>query len=145
MDDRMPGDPPAGWDERWLAAAGRLFDAARWRQGRWHASAGRVVRLEMAPGVAIARLEGGRAVPRTVAIHPAQIERRSWEQAIDRVAAHALAAGRALAGELPEELEEAFAAAGAGLFPPDAAQLGARCTCSESRRHGELCKHIAAA
>jgi uncharacterized Zn finger protein len=140
----VPGAAGAGWGSRWLAAVERLFDAGRFRQARWHAKAGRVVRLEVAPGIAVARLEGGLAMPRNVVLRPRRIGERAWRTAIAHVAAQALAVGQALAGELPEAFEAGLAAAGESLFPREIGDLGATCSCSEARRRGELCKHAGA-
>jgi uncharacterized Zn finger protein len=138
----VTADP--GWGNRWLVAVERLFDPGRFRQARWHARAGRVVRLEVAPGIVVARLEGGLAMPRSVVLRPRRIGERAWQTAIDHVAAQALAVGQALAGELPEAFEAGLAAAGESLFPREIGDLGAACSCSEARRRGELCKHAGA-
>ncbi|HEX2032830.1 MAG TPA: SWIM zinc finger family protein [Chloroflexota bacterium] len=139
------------WGERWIAALSRLIEAPRLSQGHWHARSGRVVRLNLVhgavgggrrPSTVVARLQGGRATPRTVTIRLATLSDAAWEQAIEAMAARAIFGAQLLTGELPPAIEEVFAAAGASLFPRDGREVSFTCTCSDSCK--APCKHIAA-
>jgi len=134
---------PSWWAQRWIAALERMVDAERLRQGRWHARAGRVVQLVVSSGGAEARLEGGDATPRSVAIRLRELTASQWEQVLEEMAAWALFSAHLLNGHLPPEIEEVFETAGASLLPAPRRDATCRCTCSDSR-HGP-CKHIAAA
>jgi hypothetical protein len=101
------------------------------------------VRLDVRPGLVVARLEGGQATPRTVAIRLAPFPDATWERILDGLAAEAAFGARLLDGELPVGIEEVFAAAGVSLFPRREGDLAFACTCSDARRGP--CKHIAAA
>jgi uncharacterized Zn finger protein len=57
------------------------------------------------------------------------------------MASQALFLARLLAGEMPTQIEEAFTAAGAPLFPTRAGDLEMECSCPD---WGVPCKHIAA-
>ena len=57
------------------------------------------------------------------------------------MAQQAIFAAQLLAGEMPPEIEEAFAAAGVSLFPGSAGDLAAECTCPDWTAP---CKHAAA-
>ena len=59
----------------------------------------------------------------------------------DAMAAEALYAARLLSGEMPEQIEEAFRAAGVTLFPADEGDLETDCTCPD---WANPCKHVAA-
>jgi uncharacterized Zn finger protein len=131
------------WGGRWAAALEPLIDRARLSQGRWHARTGRVVRLEVRPGLVVARLQGGNASPRTVAIRLTPLSEGAWERVLDGIAAEAAFGAQLLAGELPARIEEVFAAAGASLFPRPHGDLAFGCSCSDSRKGP--CKHFAAA
>ncbi len=58
-----------------------------------------------------------------------------------RLASQALFLARLLAGEMPTQIEEAFAAADAPLFPTRSSDLAMSCSCPD---WGMPCKHIAA-
>ena len=59
----------------------------------------------------------------------------------DAMAAEALYAARLLSGEMPEQIEDAFRAAGVTLFPADEGDLETDCTCPD---WANPCKHVAA-
>jgi uncharacterized Zn finger protein len=64
-----------------------------------------------------------------------------WERVIDAMASEALYAARLLSGEMPEQIEEVFTAAGVSLFPADQDDMQTRCSCPD---WANPCKHIAA-
>jgi uncharacterized Zn finger protein len=59
----------------------------------------------------------------------------------DRLASQALFRAKLLAGEMPHEIEEAFAECGTPLFPRSATDLDMHCSCPD---WGVPCKHLAA-
>lgn len=132
------------WGERWIAALGRLVDAQRLSQGRWHARNGRVVRLDVTRGSVIARLEGGMAVPRTVSIRLAPLSDAEWNRVLAAMAAEARYHAQLLCGQMPDQIETVFETAGTGLFPQTKDGVSLACTCSEARRGLGPCKHAAA-
>ena len=64
-----------------------------------------------------------------------------WESAADAMASQAIFAAKLLAGEMPNEIEEAFAAAKVSLFPLKSDDLITDCSCPD---WSNPCKHIAA-
>jgi uncharacterized Zn finger protein len=58
------------------------------------------------------------------------------------MAGQAIFAAQLLAGEMPANIEEAFAAAGVSLFPADQGDLVTDCSCPD---WANPCKHVAAA
>ena len=64
-----------------------------------------------------------------------------WAKVEVALAEQALFSARLLAGEMPPELEEVFAAAGAPLFPAGVRDLAMRCSCPDWQ---VPCKHLAA-
>jgi uncharacterized Zn finger protein len=57
------------------------------------------------------------------------------------MAAQAKFSAALLAGEMPQEIDAVFHAAGASLFPKQRAELKANCSCPDD---GDPCKHVAA-
>jgi uncharacterized Zn finger protein len=64
-----------------------------------------------------------------------------WAHVEDALAAQALFGAQLLAGEMPHEIEEVFAAAGAPLFPESMTDLSLKCSCPD---WSVPCKHLAA-
>jgi uncharacterized Zn finger protein len=64
-----------------------------------------------------------------------------WGRIIDGMASEALYAARLLSGEMPEQIEDVFAAAGTSLFPRDGDDMQTNCSCPD---WANPCKHIAA-
>src|SRR4029079_12425491 len=64
-----------------------------------------------------------------------------WERVIDGMSSEALYPARLLSGEMPEQIEDVFSAAGSSLFPRDGDDMQTRCSCPD---WANPCKHIAA-
>ncbi len=65
----------------------------------------------------------------------------AWKKVEEEMAQKALFAAKLLAGEMPHNIEEAFAAAGMSLFPESSKDIKTDCSCPDS---ANPCKHIAA-
>ncbi len=129
------------WAERWIAALERLVDPGRLRRGRSYARSGQVLSIEEIPNGVRAKVQGSRATPYKVTIQLAPLSDEQWEKVIDQMAAQAIFAAQLLAGEMPPNIEEAFAAAGVSLFPDRPGDLITDCTCPD---WANPCKHVAA-
>jgi uncharacterized Zn finger protein len=64
-----------------------------------------------------------------------------WQAVLEALAARAIFTAQLLAGEMPNEIEEAFTAAGVSLLPTARAELETSCTCPD---WANPCKHVAA-
>jgi uncharacterized Zn finger protein len=64
-----------------------------------------------------------------------------WDRAASAMAEHALFAARLLAGEMPENIEDAFDRCDTQLFPGSEQNIDMSCTCPD---WANPCKHIAA-
>jgi uncharacterized Zn finger protein len=128
------------WAGRWIAALEQLVDPGRLSRGRSYARSGQVVKLDVGPGRVDARVQGSRPSPYTVTMRFRPLSDAEWERVIDAMSAEAIYAARLLSGEMPEDIEQAFAAAGAALFPA-AGDLETDCTCPD---WSNPCKHVAA-
>ncbi|MGH7267107.1 MAG: SWIM zinc finger family protein, partial [Candidatus Rokuibacteriota bacterium] len=131
------------WGERWVEALARLGEsyAARLRRGRGYARQGRVHDLAVAGGEVTASVTGSRPTPYRVTLTLRPLPDRAWDRATRAMAEKARFAAALLGGEMPREIDEAFAAAGGSLFPARRADLRAACTCPDD---ANPCKHIAA-
>jgi uncharacterized Zn finger protein len=86
-------------------------------------------------------VQGSRAQPYAVRIILPPFSELVWARAEIALSEQALPAAKLLAGEVPPELEEIFAAAGAPLFPTTVEDLDQHCSCPDWE---VPCKHLAA-
>lgn len=129
------------WATRWIEALERLMDAGRLRRGRRYARQGQVLSIEERTGGVTAKVQGSRSRAYRVYIELTPFDDAQWEQVIDVLAERALFAAQLLAGEMPENIEEAFNAANVSLFPTQRGELQTSCSCPD---WAEVCKHTAA-
>lgn len=129
------------WSRRFLEVLESLAIGGRLDRGRNYARRGQVISLDVAPGAVQATVQGSRARPYRVSIGLPVFADDVWNKAEIALSEQALPSAKLLAGEVPPELEEIFAAAGAPLFPRTAGELDQRCSCPD----GVVpCKHLAA-
>ena len=129
------------WSSQWLAALERLVDPARLSRGRSYARSGQVLNLDVQPGRVESRVQGSRPRPYKVKIEIKPLSEKDWNRVADAMAQQAIFAAKLLAGEMPPNIGEAFAAARLNLFPASSGDLKTDCSCPD---YLNPCKHIAA-
>lgn len=131
------------WGERWIGALEAVLrgDAGRLARGRSYARAGRAHDLVVEHGHVTAQVTGSRPTPYEVRIELAALDEAAWAKALAAMAEKAHFAAELLAGGMPPDIDEAFRAAGASLFPSKRADLVTSCSCPDT---GDPCKHVAA-
>lgn len=129
------------WSRRFLDALESFAVGGRLARGKAYARKGQVMSLEIGVGRVEARVQGSRPTPYEVSIAFAPLDDAGWERVEIALAEQALPCAKLLAGEVPPELEEVFAAAGTTLFPGTARELRQTCSCPD---WGVPCKHLAA-
>jgi uncharacterized Zn finger protein len=129
------------WSRRFLDVLESFAMGNRLTRGRAYARKGQVISLEVTPGVVRAQVQGSRARPYRVAIGLAAFTELIWAKAEIALSEQALPSAKLLAGEVPPELEQIFADAGAPLFPQHANDLDQQCSCPDWE---VPCKHLAA-
>jgi len=130
------------WSRRWIQALEQITDLRRLQRGRTYARAGQVLKIEEREGGIEALVQGTRPRPYKVTIRLTPLTPRQWEKVLDVLADQAVFAAQLLAGEMPPNIEEAFATAGVNLFPTARGDLFTSCSCPDK---ANPCKHIAAA
>ncbi|GII20893.1 SWIM zinc finger family protein [Planosporangium mesophilum] len=129
------------WSKRFLAVLESFALGTRLTRGRAYARAGQVLSLTVTPGVVTASVQGSRPKPYAVTVGLAPFDDAVWERVEEALASQALFGAQLLAGEMPAEIEEVFATAGAPLFPASMADLSLTCSCPD---WSVPCKHLAA-
>ena len=129
------------WSKKWLSALESFGWSARLQRGRKYARSGQVVDFAINPGQVTARVQGTRPKPYSVKIELKLISAADWEKVISVMGSQAIFAAKLLTGEMPQNIEEAFAAANVSLLPNSAKDLKTECSCPD---WANPCKHIAA-
>jgi uncharacterized Zn finger protein len=129
------------WSRRFIDLLESFQLGGRLDRGRRYARAGQVIDLKVTAGKVQARVQGSRATPYRVRIETPPLPEAAWRRAEEAMAGRASFAARLLAGEMPHDIEEAFAASGVSLFPASVRELASSCSCPD---WSNPCKHIAA-
>ena len=129
------------WAERWIDALERLVDSGRLSRGRSYARKGQVLSIDETKTGVVARVQGSRRTPYKITIQIAPLTDAQWEKSIDALAEQAIFTAQLLAGEMPQNIEQAFESAGVSLFPANRGDLTTACSCPD---YANPCKHVAA-
>lgn len=130
------------WSKRFIEVLESFGLANRLARGRSYARKGQVVRLEVHRGAANAVVQGSRARPYRVVIGVDELSDGDWYRVGVAFAAKAVFLAKLLAGEMPQNIEEAFGLCTLSLFPEHLHDLDTVCSCPDV---ANPCKHIAAA
>jgi uncharacterized Zn finger protein len=136
------------WGKRFIDALESFTDRARLGRGRSYANSRRIRSHTIATGTVTAKIEGNvnpyfgvyktPIYNTTVQIAPISDDR--WTRIIERIASKASLVSRLLINEMPEEIEDAFAALGSNLLPRSRKDFKTGCDCPDD---ANPCKHIA--
>ena len=130
------------WAQRWIAALERLVDSGRLSRGRSYARKGQVLSIDETKDGIAARVQGSRSTPYKISIKINRLTDAEWNKVIDALAEQAIFTAQLLAGEMPQDIEQAFERAKVSLFPSRGGDLQTDCSCPD---YSNPCKHIAAA
>lgn len=129
------------WSRRFIAILESFDYASRLQRGRHYARRGQVMDLAVRKGVVEAHVQGSRPRPYRVRLGVEVLSEADWTRAEKAMASKALFMAKLLAGEMPREIEEAFAECKLSLFPTSGHQLSSACSCPD---WASPCKHAAA-
>ena len=129
------------WARRWIRVLEGFDLGARLRRGRSYARGGQVLEVVIEKGVVRSSVQGSRPKPYAVTLQVKALSAAGWKKLATVLAAEARFTAKLLAGEMPEDVERAFKAAGLSLFPERRQDLATECSCPD---WSNPCKHIAA-
>lgn len=130
------------WAQRWIAALERLVDSGRLTRGRSYARQGQVLSIDETRDGIAARVQGSMRTPYKISIKINHLTDAEWEKVFDVLSEQAIFTAQLLAGEMPQDIEQAFERAKVSLFPATRRDLQTDCSCPD---YSNPCKHIAAA
>ena len=128
------------WSKRWIAVLDSFGWDKRLQRGRTYARKGQVIDLDIQMSEVISHVQGSRRKPYRVTMKMKRISNKNWDKVADAMAEQAIFAAKLLAGDMPEDIEDAFEAARVSLFPSQS-DLDTNCSCPD---WANPCKHIAA-
>src|SRR6266508_4379771 len=129
------------WAQRWIAALERFMDSGRLSRGRSYARKGQVLSIEETKDAIAARVQGSMRTPYKIKIQISPLTDSEWNKVIDSLSEQAIFTAQLLAGEMPQDIEQAFEKAKVSLFPSTRSDLRTDCSCPDP---ANPCKHIAA-
>lgn len=129
------------WAKRWIETLERFNIGARLGRGRSYARQGQVLDIQITPGHVKAKVQGSERRPYQVSIKLKPLSAADWQKLTEAMAEEARFSARLLAGEMPADIEQLFAAEGLSLFPKTYGDLTTECSCPD---YSNPCKHIAA-
>lgn len=129
------------WSRRFIEILESFQLGTRLVRGRRYARAGQVLDLVVEPGRVSARVQGSRPEPYVVRISTLTLSAKDWARVEEAMAGRAVFLAKLLAGEMPRDIEQAFAETRLALFPSTERDLVTDCTCPD---WANPCKHVAA-
>ncbi|MEM7130422.1 MAG: SWIM zinc finger family protein [Chloroflexota bacterium] len=129
------------WAKRWIEALEKITASGRLSRGRTYARKGQVLSLEDTSWGIVASVQGSSYTPYEVEIALKPLTDKQWDKVLDAMSERAILSAQLLAGEMPQDIEEAFSAAQVSLFPEKRRELETNCSCPDP---SNPCKHVAA-
>lgn len=129
------------WSKRWIGVLESFHMGARLGRGRSYARRGQVMSIDVQEGLVTAKVQGSRPKPYQIKIALKPLSQKDWNKVTEAMAEQAIFVAKLLAGEMPQNIEEAFEAAKVPLFPKSSRELETDCSCPD---WANPCKHIAA-
>lgn len=129
------------WTQQWLDLLNAYRFKKRLERARNYARQGNVLRIDFEGQTVIAQVQGTEPAPYQVSLWLDPFTDEDWEYVITTLAERAYFSAKLLAGEMPHNIEEVFAANGLRLFPFSLEEVHSRCSCPDK---ANPCKHIGA-
>ncbi|NEQ39705.1 MAG: hypothetical protein F6K40_27015 [Okeania sp. SIO3I5] len=129
------------WTQQWIDLLNSYRFKKRLERARNYARQGNVLSLEFKEQRIIAQVQGTAPEPYKLSLWLDTFTDEDWSYIIETMSERAIFTAKLLAGEMPQNIEEVFAANGLRLFPFTLDDINAKCDCPDPKR---VCKHIAA-
>ncbi len=129
------------WVQQWLGLLDKYRFKKRLERARNYAREGNVLSIDFEKQKAIAKVQGSEPEPYEVSLWLDPFSDEDWEYVTETLSQRAVFAAKLLAGEMPDNIDEAFVANGLQLFPFTLQEVRSRCSCPDK---ANPCKHIGA-
>jgi len=130
------------WSKKWISALESFSNTSRLQRGRRYARRGQVMNFKInSDGTVTGKVQGSASRPYTISVKIKTFSDNEWNKILKEMSNQALFLAKLINGEMPEDIDEAFSAAGVSLFPKSRSQISTNCSCPDWENP---CKHIAA-
>ena len=129
------------WAQQWVDLLNSYRFKKRLERGRRYAMEGNVLSIDFSEQKVVAKVQGTEAEPYELFISLDLFTDEDWQYVIETLSERAIFSAKLLAGEMPANIEDVFAANGLRLFPFQLSEVNSRCSCPDK---ANPCKHIAA-
>ena len=129
------------WAQRWVDVLESFGWRRRMERARNYVRDGRVLELNFENEKVIAKVQGTADDPYDVSLAIDPFEEEQWGFVVEEMSQRAIFTAKLLAGEMPQNIEEAFTASGLSLYPFSKFDIHSRCSCPDPVNP---CKHIGA-
>ena len=129
------------WTQQWLDLINTYRFKKRLERGWQYAREGKVLSIKFPNQEVIAVVQGTDPKPYQVSLGLDTLTDEDWDYVIENMSQRAVFSAKLLAGEMPHNIEDVFAAAGKTLFPLSLSDIRSRCSCPDPKNP---CKHISA-
>lgn len=129
------------WVQRWLDLLDSYRFKKRLERARNYARQGNILSIEFKGSKVLAHVQGTEPQPYQVSLSLEPFTEEQWSYVIETMSQRAIFAAKLLAGEMPPNIEEVFAANGLSLFPFTLSEIRSKCSCPDK---ANPCKHIGA-
>jgi uncharacterized Zn finger protein len=134
-------DAPTRWTEGLISRIGEIASPKQINAAKNYARAGRVIELNVSPGLIEAKVQGRRRAPYAVRLCACRPDARDLENVLRRICEKAIYKTTLLYGDIPPDLEDIFKSSGVTLSLGAFNKSRRLCGCSEPET---VCKHIIA-
>lgn len=141
MNEKIEKSDREWWAQQWLDLINTYRFKKRLERGWKYAREGNVLSIQFPEQKVIAQVQGTEPEPYQVSLWLEILTDEDWDYIIENMAKRAIFSAKLLAGEMPQNIEEVFAAAGKRLFPFSLSEIHSRCSCPDK---ANPCKHISA-
>ncbi|MBW4667599.1 MAG: SWIM zinc finger family protein [Cyanomargarita calcarea GSE-NOS-MK-12-04C] len=129
------------WSQRWLDLLDSYRFKKRLERARNYSRQGNVLSIEFKAEKVLARVQGSEPDPYKVSLSLNPFSEEEWGYVIETMSKKAIFAGKLLAGEMPQNIEDVFTANGLSLFPFTLSDVESKCSCPDKVNP---CKHVGA-
>jgi uncharacterized Zn finger protein len=129
------------WTQQWLDLINSYRFKKRLERGWRYAREGNVLSIRFKGQKVLAEVQGTEEKPYRLSLWLDPLGDEDWDFVIESLSEKAIFSAKLLAGEMPTNIEQAFAANGLRLFPFNLGEVHSRCSCPDK---ANPCKHISA-
>ena len=129
------------WVQQWLALLDKYRFKKRLERGRNYARQGNVLNIDFEGDKIVSRVRGSEPEPYEQSLWVETFTDEDWDCIVQTMSEQAIFSAKLMAGEMPQNIEDVFAANGLRLFPFKLSEIRSRCSCPDK---ANPCKHIIA-